>query len=234
MRTYSRLFLLSVCLLVIGLMVTASGETKRYKVKWDMGFVPQKSKVIHTFYLKNSSDTAMTIEKIKAGCSCTAVPKIEGAVAPGDSVAIPVTFSSGRYHYRVQKTTVVTTVNPEMEKAYLSFLAQVIDDRDTTEFMEIAPRSLSWNIKSGQMKFEDQAVQFSNRHDDTVTVRVVEFPEKQFTWELPDTTLIPGESATFHVHPRNNQTLPTNQVYSATLEFAGRWPIRATIPLEIE
>jgi hypothetical protein len=234
MMRHARLLIPSICVLGLCLAVGAMADSEPYKIRWDMGFVPQKSEVLHTFYFTNTTDTALTIEKIKSGCSCTTIPIIEGAIAPGDSVAIPVTFRTGRYHYRVHKTTHITTDHPDLKRARLSFLAQVISDQDTTEFMGIDPRSLTWDTEVGQLKFEGKKVQLKNKYQDTVAVRVLEFPNANFVWELSDSLIAPNKSATLRLQPREGQTLPPGKPYSATLEFAGGQSMRATIPFEVK
>ncbi len=234
MMRHSRLLILGICLLGLYLATVALADLKPYKIKWDMGFVPQKAEVLHTFHFTNTTDTALTIEKIKSGCSCTTIPKIEGAIAPGDSVAIPVTFRTGRYHYRVHKSTYVITHHPDLKKARLSFLAHVVSDRDTTEFMQIEPRSLTWDTKVGQLKFNDKKVELKNKNEDTVVVRVVEFPDANFVWELSDSLIAPGKTATLRLQPREGQLLPIKKPYSATLEFACQQSMRATIPFEVK
>ncbi len=229
--TYASAFVLLVLLMLTAGSLAAE---KAPLQKWDFGYVPQKSVVGHVFYLKNSGEKALTVTNIKPGCSCTSVSELDGPIAPGDSAAITVTFKSGRYHYRVQKTTLIVTDDPETPKHRLSILAYVYADKDTTGFISVTPPKLTWEAKTGQQVFGPETIEFINRRPDTIQIELLDIPDTLINWSLSDATLAPGAGASLVLTPRKNVAACKITDVSVTIKFEkGRHTI-ITIPLKFK
>jgi len=231
-----RIISFSLCIYcLLGFTRVAGAENdKAPQAKWDFGFVPQKSEVSHTFYLRNPGPGPLTITKINPGCSCTSVSKVERPIAPGDSAAIAVTFTSGRYHYRVQKTTLVETDNPEMSKQRLSILADVYADQDTTGFISASQPKLIWEAKIGQQSFEPRTVEFVNRFADTVQIEVLTMPDTLVNWSLSIRELAPGATAVLTVTPLKAVAVRKTTDVTTTLRFVKGRATIITVPLEFK
>jgi hypothetical protein len=199
--------------------------------KWDFGYVPQKSVVSHVFYLHNHGEKPLTITHIKPGCSCTSVSELEGPIAPGDSAGITVSFKSGRYHHRLQKTTLIETDDPDTPKQMLSILASAYADDDTTGFIEVSPAKLMWSTKIGQLVFPPDTVWFTNRSPDTVQVELLASPGGLFDWVLADAVLAPAETTRMIFTPRKEAGARKVSGASATIEFSKGRETIVTIPL---
>ena len=55
---------------------------------FDFGYVPQRSKIAHVFWLKSVGDETLKITKVTPGCGCTKAPLEKSELAPGDSTRL--------------------------------------------------------------------------------------------------------------------------------------------------
>jgi hypothetical protein len=225
--------LLMMSVLAMPLAVSAATD-KAPLEKWDFGYVPQKSEVSWVFYVRNPGTKPLTVTNIKAGCSCTSVSKLDGPIAPGDSAGITVTFNSGRYQSRVQKTTLVETDVPETPKLRYSILANVYSETDTTGFINALPGKLVWPAKIGQQQFAPATVEFTNRLADSVRIEVLSMPDTLLNWSLSAMELAPGGKALLQVTPLKAIAARKITDVTATLRFAKGRATIITIPLEFE
>jgi hypothetical protein len=118
---------LSILFLTGGLLAQESadsgtGHVKREELHFDFGFMPDQAAVTHKFWIVNRESDSIMVEKIKPGCGCLTAPLPAGAIAPGDSVAIPITFKSGIFRNYIEKKTRVTTRSLETDAARVTLL----------------------------------------------------------------------------------------------------------------
>lgn len=200
--------------------------------KWDFGYVPQKSEISHVFYLRNTGEKPLNVTNIKADCSCTSVSQLDHPVAPGDSAGITVTFKSGRYHYRIQKTTLVDTDDPETPKRRFSILARVYADEDTTGFIRASRPRLTWKVKFGQQVIQPDTVIFTNNSPDSVRVEVLDYPDALIDWTLSEVMIGPRGTTRLAVTPRKEVGERNVPDASVTVKFEKVRKTIVTIPLE--
>lgn len=75
----------------------------------DFGRLAQGSQVSHRYTVTNSSDQPLSIESVQSSCGCTAALVAEKNLAPGQSSAIEVRFTSGKLSGPFHKTVRVST-----------------------------------------------------------------------------------------------------------------------------
>lgn len=201
---------------------------------WNFGYVLQKSEVSHRFYLYNVGSSPLSVLKIKAGCSCTSVSKIEQPIAPGDSAAIVVTFKSGRYHGRVKKTTKVYTDDPEASVHHLPIIANVVKAGEPTDDISVTPQKLTWKMDKGIIAVDADTLRITNNGASILAASVLHAPEKIVTEiDLPR-SIAPSEATDLILHISNEPMTGESGWLSTTLAFTDPDTTVITIPIEIE
>lgn len=203
------------------------------RMSWDFGFLPQKSVVSHTFYLKNTTAKSLTITEIKPGCSCTSVSEIKDAVPPGDSAAIRITFKSGRYYRRVRKSTGVRTDNPELPGFELEIKADVLRPQESSRGMKITPQRVVWTRPASKTSPPTDTLWIKNGLRDSMTVTVLATQDSIFSNRLAAEVIPPGDSTQLFLQLDRQSFLVKQDDLSLTLGFFGRENVRITIPIEI-
>ncbi len=201
---------------------------------WDFGILPQKSEVSHRFWVHNIGTEALTVTKIKSGCSCTSVSEVEEPISPGDSAAVVVTFKSGRYLHAVQKTTKVYVNNGKSPAFKLRISAWVIKDNETTGDISVEPRKLKWPREKDNPTVKFDSLTISNFGNDTLTMSVVHLPD-EVSFDIGTAPLLtPGETTSLPLQMslQFDGTKPEGR--SITLAFVGRDTTVVTVPIEVE
>ncbi len=201
---------------------------------WNFGYLLQKSEVSHRFYLHNVGSAPLSVSKIKAGCSCTTVSRIEQPIAPGDSAAIIVTFKSGRYHGRVKKATEVHTDDPETPVHHLRIMSNVVRPGEPTGDVSVMPQKLTWKIDNGIITGDADTLRIANNGADVLAVAVVHAPEETVTRIDFPRRVAPGEAADLILHISQEPMPAESGWLSTTLAFAGQDTTVITISIEIK
>jgi len=200
---------------------------------WEFGYVPQKSEVNHTFYLHNTGSAPLSVTEIKPGCSCTSVSKVDRPIAPGDSVAVVVTFKSGRYQGRVKKTTKVHTDDPETPVQPLHILARVVKPEDPTGNISVTPRKLAWRVEDTEGTTFTYALKIASHDADSVAV-TMRHAAPGVVGQIPDRGAIaPGQEIAIPLSVSKTVDGETARGLSVTLAFVGRDTTIVTVPIEI-
>ena len=214
--------------LVLATMARAEDKPAPPRVAWDFGYLPQKSTVSHVFHLVNSDSTPMAVTRIKSGCSCTSVNEITDAIAPGDSVPIVVTFSSGRYRDRVVKTTRVYTSSERFPEFHFRIEAYVLKRGLARGCLRVEPESLTRR----DAKTSD-TLTIANDGDHPLTVRMVHVPT---AWvDVPAVPAVVDAGAEIKLVVRYlGDPAAVTSALSLSLSFSGSDTTIVTVPVRIE
>lgn len=222
------------CLLVssTGSLRSADGDDPGKQV-WDFGVVPQKSEVGHRFYVRNTDAKPLVISKIKAGCSCISAPELPDPIAPGDSVAIPVVFKTGRYSGRVRKTTKIYAGDDENVVQSLVITADVQSD-GLTGPIRIDPVKLTWMLKEGKLGVTEDTLTVVSDRDSQYEVTVLDIPGG-----IVDETAFPegrtlGKAVPVSLSLSGIPVPPDLRGPSITLSVAGADTTIVTVPIELK
>lgn len=116
-----RAFFIFICLIS-----SASAETYR-KPKffvenpiYDFGTVHEGAKVEANFVVKNLGEGPLIIEKLVAGCGCTASTATKGAILPGKQGKINLTFDTSGFSGEKLKSVRVYTNDPDAPTSMVS------------------------------------------------------------------------------------------------------------------
>ncbi len=201
---------------------------------WDFGYLPQKSVVAHTFYLKNAGTAPLSVTKIKAGCSCTSVSEIDKPIDPGDSVPIVISLKSGRYYGGIKMTTKVYTNDPETPEQHLRISAHVVKSGDPAGDLRVAPQKLTWQRNEGRIGVRVDTVVVINEGTDSLSVRVLPMVDSIIEEIAVFGHLAPNERAIMVVRPSHSGAGDDAKVSVITLAFSGQDTTLVTLPIEIK
>ena len=166
---------------------TLSAQTVGPRVKtaqetFDFGVVPQDAHVSHVFWLRNTGDQELQIEKLQPNCGCTQVPLDDKNVAPGDSTRVELIFSTGNFHGHVTKFAQIIS-NSTGRAPALEFHADVHPDSLPTGPIAVVPRAISLDEMRPDKtdKGYRLVVTLKNTTDHAIRVTSVDLPDRMVT-----------------------------------------------------
>jgi hypothetical protein len=197
---------------------------------WDFGDVPSMVKVSHNFVLKNTGTDPLDIPKVRSGCGCTTAPLLKNRLEPGETTDLVLTFSTGNYRGKVQKTATVVSSDPNNQEVKLSFAATVNDPDAKVEWK---PRKVNFvQLYEGEKR--KKTVQLTNNTDSPLKLSLIEPPMADFLkLDLKNQMLPPVGSVEVEVELIKKAPLGVFEK-SFTLEATGGETHRLTIPIEGE
>jgi len=226
--------------IVLSAGYTGAGETTDQPntdptAVWDFGYMPQKTEAAHVFYLHNTTQAPLTVNKIKSGCSCTGVSKVEKPIPPGDSAGVTVTFKSGRYRGAVKKTTHIYTSNPDHEIYDMTIIANVLKSDQNSANINITPRKFNWKYNDENFVFDDTVININNTGPDTVMMSLLHNPNNILKpIELPP-SIAPEENISIGIMPlKKISDLSDMEGVSITFAFVAGDTTRITVPIKIK
>lgn len=85
----------------------------------NFGEVEQGTPVSYTFSFTNTGNKALTIDKVKVGCGCTATAYSEEAIAPGESGFVTATYNAVKTGHFTKTVTVFTNEATQQKQLVL-------------------------------------------------------------------------------------------------------------------
>jgi translation elongation factor EF-4 len=89
--------------------------------EYDFGEISLGSSVEFSFKFKNTGESPLIIQSVKAACGCTVLkdwPK--EAILPGESAAIPVVFTAKYPGSQKKYVSIIANTRPSITKVYLT------------------------------------------------------------------------------------------------------------------
>ena len=105
--------------------VIAFGQPKESNVAWlsptahDFGELKQGKPVTHVFRFKNTGNTPLLIDNVRASCGCTGVDWLEEIVPPGGEGTVKIEFDAKKPGYFYKKITVFFSSQRKGEKLFI-------------------------------------------------------------------------------------------------------------------
>jgi hypothetical protein len=208
-----------------GARVSVAEET------FDFGFVPQKATVSHVFWLRNTGDSQLLIEKMVPNCGCTQAPLETNKAAPGDSIRVEIIFVTGYFDGPVAKFTQVVS-NSTGRAPALTFNANVVPESLWTGALRVEPEAI--DLDQNRPTLIDSVwtsrVTLHNKGSETLHLALLDRPDREVQVEMTEQSLAPGDS--HHVVFRYPSDLQ-DRVFakSVTLTVNGVESFRLTIPV---
>ena len=188
MKRYLTLVLILIC----ATMAAAEPGLKITSETFNFGFVPGNSKVTHTFWLKSVGTDTLKILKVIPGCSCTQAPLDKPEIAPGDSAALDITFSSGQRIGTTIKHPYLIT-NAGSGRVQLTFNAEISPAPETLHPMVFKPFKI-FVSRAGEIDIDSAAFTIANTSDQDLSLKIISAPQGYFTINVPKTIKI-GDTA---------------------------------------
>lgn len=169
------------------------------------GWIPNVCKVSHSYVMRSTGKDSLKILSVKPGCGCTKAPIEKEIVAPGDSTAVELIFTSAKEYYgSVQKTATVTCNDDARGTFQLRFKCLINTQPDTVKPAQLTPWMIDYTTAD---KAKENTVVVKNVSDKPLTLSLVSNPIKFLAITLPTGPIAPGKSGTIKV-----KILPTVNV----------------------
>ncbi|MBJ6749787.1 DUF1573 domain-containing protein [Geomonas anaerohicana] len=188
---YLLFLLITVCSATIAL---AAPELVVDRGSFNFGTVAQGKKVQHTFTIRNNGDAPLQIKKLEASCGCTAAKPSTSVVSPGKSAEIEVTFDSGSFSGKVEKTVTLTS-NAGKTPAYTFKIEGTV-----LEQLQVTPRQVSLGTVSSSSATQAKV---SVTNNSNVAVKLLNVSVTSASLQIKPTIrkaeLKPGESGVIEI-----------------------------------
>jgi hypothetical protein len=214
----------------------AEAQTRGARIKthheiFNFGLVPQFSEVSHIFWLRNTGDETLMIDKLIPNCGCTQAPIDKTSIEPGDSTRVELIFGSHNYRGDVEKFAQILS-NAQGRAPALTFSAYAVADSESMGPLEATPRRINLDEKMAEEAGGGWVSRFTlkNNGKSPVTVETLDKPDRLVATDGFNGTLGPGETA--EVTLRFEAGLPS-QTFSKSLTFLVSDPAqgRLTVPV---
>ena len=222
-----RWFLLAVFVFV-GVNVAAGPAVEIPNEAFDFGQTAQHAKVNHIFWVKSVGDDTLRIIKVNPGCGCTKAPLADSVLAPGDSTALEIIFSTKSFRGAVTKRPYLMT-NASEEKVYLKSSAELLAEPEKMAPVALTPPRLDVS-QFGEKIRRVGSFLIENRSDRDFKIKLVDDYGKLFEIKLPDKVKA-GESVTGRVRVLE-EAVETEFEQSLTIEINDDKNSRFTLPVK--
>ncbi|WP_243372616.1 DUF1573 domain-containing protein [Geotalea sp. SG265] len=159
---------------------------------FNFGTIVQGEKLHHTFSIKNTGDSPLSILRVVPSCGCTAANASSPVIQPGRSGEIKIVFDSTNFSGKVTKSIALETNDPKTPSYTLTLNGNIIEE------IQITPRQVSL----GQIKVGSSArsmVTLINRGNRPLSILSAKAQIPQITAEVSKKQLRTGEAATIEI-----------------------------------
>jgi hypothetical protein len=227
-----------IVLILVALLVTASSLSAQQKgphllvvqPSFDFGFVPDSSKVAHTFWLNNIGTDTLKIFNVKVTCGCTKASIDRGVVAVNDSMPVEIVFDNLNRLKRQSRASGVLSNDPANSRYEITFSCYNYVTGEPTGPVTITKNKRLRLTTLDQGK--DIAVTIKNVAKEALEVKLVDYPSDLVSIEMPSGALAPGAKGDILVHVKN-EIKNKNQLKSFTFEMSDGAKSRYTIPVRM-
>ncbi len=224
---------LTVSLVLAGLLTvpaattTAGPAVEIPNPEFNFGRVCQKSKISHIFWIKSTGDDSLRITKIVPGCGCTQAPITDSVIAPGDSTAWEIFFTSRSYRGKVTKRPYFET-NAGDRKYYVRITAELIPEPDTVMPLSLNPYNLDVSQFTSKPRRRAKFL-IENKSSRDYELTLIDWSRKYFDVELPK-KIKAGETAEGIVTVHKDM-VDSEFEQSLTFEISDENHTRYTLPV---
>lgn len=167
------------------------------ETNFDFGYIPQVCKVAHSYVMRASGTDSLKILNVKPACGCTKAPIKKEVVAPGDSTAVELIFTSiETYRGVVQKTATVTCNDDARGTFSIRFKTTINTDPDSARPAQLSP----WNVDfSEATRSKEVDITVNNVSNEPITLALVSYPFEFINVTLPSGDIAPGKTGVIKV-----------------------------------
>lgn len=206
----------------------ADAKLEVSETTFDFGIIPQVCKVSHSYVMRSTGTDSLRILSVKPACGCTKAPLTKDVVAPGDSTAVELIFTSTQaYRGKSTKSTTVTCNDDERGSFLLRFSANFNTYPDSAKPIQLAPWSLAISEAERNKEFP---ITVKNVGNAPLYLNLVAVPGGFVSVTMPKEEIAPGATATIKakVDPKCTET---SFEKSFTIECNDNVTTRFTVPV---
>jgi len=229
--------LLSVSLLLLIMTALSFAQQRGPKAfvpepSFDLGYLPQRAKVGHTFWVYNIGTDSLQIKSIQVSCGCTKASNSVGMVAVNDSVPIDIVFDTGSRRLVQNKRITVRTNDPGMGNLSLQFTGFVFtpEAEDTTGPVTFTQNKMV-NATTDDLG-KSYEVEYRNNSKEPVHPTLIRYPDKLVAVTIPDGDIPAGGTGKISVKFVDS-VREKNQHRSITVQFNDKNKSRYSIPVRL-
>jgi hypothetical protein len=197
---------------------------------FDYGFVPDSSKVAHTYWLNNIGTDTLKVFNVKVTCGCTKVSVDKGVVAVNDSMPVEIVFDNLNRLKKQERSATILSNDPASSKYEVSFSCYTYIAGEATGPITITKNKRLRLTTLDQGK--DIIVKIKNVSKESLRAKLVSYPPELVSVELPQEALAPGATADIHVRVKS-EIANKNQLKSFTFVMSDAARTRYTIPIRM-
>jgi len=197
---------------------------------FDYGFVPDSSKVAHTYWLNNIGTDSLKVFNVKVTCGCTKASIDKGVVAVNDSMPVEIVFDNLNKLKAQTRTTTVLTNDPANSRYEVSFSCYTYESGEPTGPIAITKNKRLRLTTAEQGK--EIVVTIKNVSQEPLKAKLIACPSELVSVELPQGALAPGTKGDIIVRVKN-ELKSKNQLKSFTFEMSDGAKSRYTIPIRM-
>lgn len=197
---------------------------------FDYGYVPDSSKISHTFWINNIGTDSLKIFNVKLSCGCTKATFANAVVAVNDSVPLEIIFDNNNRLKKQSRVTTVLNNDPTASKFELWFR--------TYNYVSGEPTGPVSVIKNKRLRLtpqdfgKDVIVGIKNVSQEPLTARLVSYPAELVSVVMPTEPIAPGAKGEITVKVRSD-IKNKNQLKSFTFEMSDAAKSRYTVPIRM-
>jgi len=195
---------------------------------FDFGYVPQKVKVTHVFWIHSTGTDTLKIEKISPGCGCTKAPLESDVIAPGDSARLEIIYDTEQYRGKQKKFPNIIS-NADKSARKFEFTADVITDPEETKPVVIKPYKFDIS-QFGKAVRRTLKFQIANISNEDLNITIVDYPQNMFSISMPNT--VPAGGTIDGSIVLTDEYVDREFNCSITIELSDQLKTRFTIPVE--
>ncbi len=221
--------LVAMCMIFLISTTDSMAEAKLEipSASFDFGFVPQHSRITHTYKLVSAGTDTLRIEEVRPGCGCTQTPLEKKMLAPGESTDLEVVYTTRVYQGKQSKRPqIMSNSNPTTD--YVMFTANVMSVPDNSFPIKITPYKLNISRYGGN-DFKEMEFTIKNVGEEDLEVNLIDLRDDMFKVELPK-KIKAGKSEKGKIRI-NEEFLDREFEKSLTIELNDANKTRFTIPI---
>ncbi|MCX6830868.1 MAG: DUF1573 domain-containing protein [candidate division Zixibacteria bacterium] len=197
---------------------------------FDYGFVPDSSKVAHTYWLNNIGTDSLRVFSVKVTCGCTKASVDRGVVAVNDSMPLEVVFDNLNRLKKQGRSAGILSNDPASSRYEVSFSCFTYVAGEAT-----GPVAITKNKRLRLTTLDhgkDVVVTIKNVSKEPLEAKLIAYPSELVSVELPQGALAPGAKGDILVRVKS-EIKNKNQFKSFTFEMSDAAKSRYTIPVRM-
>jgi hypothetical protein len=197
---------------------------------FNYGFVPDSSKVAHTYWINNLGTDSLKVFNVKVTCGCTKASVDKGVVAVNDSMPLEIVFDNLNRLKKQSRMAAILSNDPVRSRYEIGFdCYSYIADEATGPISVIKNKRL--RLTTADLG-KDVVVTIKNVSKEPLEAKLIAHPSELVSVELPKGVLAPGAKGDVLVRVKS-EIENKNQLKSFTFEMSDKAKSRYSIPIRM-